>query len=72
MKENDFIFWQVIRSEDRGHRHYTFAIKTFGDEQKALRWAVRHCTPDNYAVVKICTYKSGAIQCDVVFQGTKQ
>ena len=72
MKEMDFIFWQVIRSEDRGHRHYTFAVKTFCDEQKALRWAVRHCNPDSYSVLKICTYKSGAIHCEVIKQGVAQ
>ena len=72
MKETDFIYWQVIRSEDRGHRHYTIAVKTFYDEQKALRWAVKHCHPDNCSVLKICTYKTGAVYCEVIAQGVEQ
>ena len=72
MKEFDFIFWQVIRSEDRRHQHYTFAVKTFTDEQKALRWASRHLKFGCYAVLKICTYKSGDIHCELVEQGIKQ
>ena len=72
MKVNNFIYWQVIKSVDRGHKHYTFAVKTFYDEQKALRWGNRHCNEGEFSVLKISTFKNGFIHCEIIKNGIQQ
>ena len=69
MKENDITFWQVVMLADRRHKHYSYALKTFCDEQKALRWGNRHCKDVEFALLKISTFKNGSIHCEVVKQG---